>query len=622
MSNTFYLQPNQQVNGVYTGTTYVFDSSGGFSVDQSFPQVNLNTYSPIAQYDVTEALQITYSVRTLNNKIGVIKDQSNVNVVEVLYYDVINNVLINDTGATTDSVTINSSEFTSGITTSNVISMGKMSTLYSDFNYTVMEYFGAPYGFSTVFSNASTFNANKGVFDASAFVNLINGITFDGVTGSVISDLSGYFTVNNLNQHLRFICGTNVFGNRPPSGNYGVPNGFMAGDLIYIPNGIKITLSVNIEAEPYSPPNNVGPTNLSSPSINNKINWSDPQYNIHKNTTSTLENITQTYSVPILIILENEDKFNSGNYGYTWIDVGTSNNVGNLNWLSISISSLGQYQSAIDDQGDIYRSQDYGATWSQIYNIGPSITASIGISETGRYQTVSNGFGIYVSSNYGVNWTNKYFLGSSDIFVSVSLCGQYQSIISSGDSLYTSNDYGNTWNRYGDTESDLYNSIESFPTGAISISFTGQYQSIACENIYLSQDYGQTWQNAFVGQDFDDHNWDGIAISSTGKMQTAVDSGGDIYHSQDYGVTWSPITSINVLYKNWQAVAMSADAQFQTVLEVGGGIYVSNDGGNTWNISPDTTVHNKNWQSVAVSANGQYQTAVINGGSIYTSNLL
>lgn len=622
MSNTYYLTPNNKTNGVYTGLAYVFDTSGGFSINQAFPQINLNTYSPIAQYDVTEALQIRFNVRTFNEKIGVIKDQSNDKAIEVLYFDISNELLVNDMGVTTDSVSISSLDFLNGVKTSNIVSMGKMSTLYSDFNYTVMEYFGAPYGFSSVFSNASDFNINDGIFDSSAFIHLINGITFNGTNGSIISDISGYFIVNNLNKHLRFICGTNVFGNRPPTGNYGIQDGFMPGDLIYIPNGISITLSVAIEVEPYSPPDNVGPTNLQS--VNSLVNYSNSQYNIHKITTSTISNITQIYSVPILIILDNEDIFNFNNYGVNWIDIGTLLGIGNKNWLSVTISSLGQYQSIVDDLGDIYISSNYGVSWNNIFNIGYSPTISIGMSETGRYQTISNGIEIFISSDYGNNWKNVYNLGSNNIFVSVSLCGQYQTVLSCGDSLYMSNDYGNNWNRLNENDNiDLYNSIETFPTGAISVSFTGQYQTIASESIYTSNNYGETWINVFEGQDFFERNWDGISISSTGQYQSAVDNGGFIYISNDYGQTWNPNNNLNTINKNWKAISISSDGSFQTAIDNNGGIYVSNDGGDNWvNTTSGLSLELNNWQTVAVSANGQYQTALVYGGSIYTSNLL
>ena len=634
--STYYLTPNNidPATNAYTGLAYVFDSSGGFAVDQSFPQINLNTYSPIAQYDVTEAIQIKFSVRTLNNKIGVIKDLSNEAVLQVLYYDAINEALTDVNGTPTESVTGSSLDFLQGVKVINIVSMGKMSTLYSDFNYTVMEYFGAPYGFSSVFANATDFNANDGIFDSTAFINLINGITFDGITGSVISDISGYFTVNDLNKHLRFICGTNVFGNRPPSGNYGLPNGFMAGDLIYIPNGINITLSVAVEPEPYSPPDNVGPTNLHS--VDSMVNYSEPQYNIHKVTTSTISNITQSYSVPILIILDNEDMFNPNDYGNNWVDIGfdsEGNSLGPQQWLSISISSLGTYQTAVNQQGDIYISQDYGISWFLINTINPSPVISIAVSQDGKYQTVSDGLTIFICSDYGLTWDQAFsFNGTGNVFVSVSLCGKYQSVLSCGDTLYMSSDYGATWNPLDPTlnisTQDLYNSIQSFPTGSISMSFTGQYQSIACENIWLSSDYGINWKIADIpnpyndNPDFNDRNWDGISISSDGRIQSATDSGGYIYISHNHGNTWSTADTGSTGNKTWQCIAISANANYQTALDIDGAIYLSLDYGDTWSLTTDANTLGRRWQGISLSANGQYQTAIEYGGTIWASNLL
>jgi photosystem II stability/assembly factor-like uncharacterized protein len=635
MSTTYLTSPNTQVNGVYTGVAYVLDSIGGFSIDQSFPKVQLNTHLPILQYNISEALQIRYNVRTMNEKIGVIKDENNDQVLEVIYYDSINQNLIDDYGNVKDSVTVSSSDFLHNLTTDNIISMGKMSSLYSDFNYTVMQYFGAPAGITSVFQNVEQFSANQGIFDASAFISLVNSITFDGVTGSVISPLNGYFTVNNLNSHLRFICGSNVFGNRKPSGyngtNFTVFNGFMPGDLIYIPNGISITLNIEIEPELYTPISNKGPLNLRS--IDNKINYSKPQTNIHKVTTSSITDITQTYSVPILIVLENLDTFSFSNFGNNWttpVQLPPSPIIPDLthqNWLCISMSSLGQYQNVAESGGNVYVSNDYGASWGHAVNIGVSDhikntnnSISIGSSETGLYQTVSNGKSIFISSDYGVNWKKVFDLGMCNVHLSVSLCGKYQTVLSCGDSFYTSSDYGNNWNRYNDTESTLYNAIETFPAGSVSMSFTGQYQTIASESLFVSSDYGQTWTDAF--SDFSDYNWQCVSISSDGHYQTAVESTGDIYISDDYGVTWNPVLADLVINKQWTAVSISANGNFQTAIEYNGTIYVSSDYGVTWNQSTDTKLQNKKWIDVAISANGQYQTVVEYGGGIYTSSLV
>jgi photosystem II stability/assembly factor-like uncharacterized protein len=170
---------------------------------------------------------------------------------------------------------------------------------------------------------------------------------------------------------------------------------------------------------------------------------------------------------------------------------------------------------------------------------------------------------------------------------------------------------------------ELYNSIETFPTGAVSQSFTGKYQTIASETIYISNDYGQTCRNVFEGQDFFDRNWEGISISSTGEYQSAIDNGGLIYTSDDYGNSWNPNENLNVLNKNWKAISISANGKYQTAVNTNGDIFVSIDGGDNWNNNNFTSNLNiNNWQAVAVSANGQYQTALVYGGSIYSSNLL
>ena len=55
--------------------------------------------------------------------------------------------------------------------------------------------------------------------------------------------------------------------------------------------------------------------------------------------------------------------YRSTDYGVTWSQVGNSNN-----WYSVAMSSDGKYQTAVVHGGYIYRSTDYGVTWSQVGN--------------------------------------------------------------------------------------------------------------------------------------------------------------------------------------------------------------------------------------------------------------
>ena len=598
----------------HTGNCYVVDASGSYSIVQTNPSISMHSSSPLACYDVSNAIQIRMGVRRFNELIGITKDQDNNEVIQSLY-DISNDEL------ETDTLVFSTNDFKSQLLSSNIVSLGDMETLYSDFNFTVTHYFGAPGGFSTLFAEESARTLNNGIFDISGLYHIINGENYD-VSGAVVTDLSGNLTIHNINEILRYIVDSNVFDNRPTSSQYGVNDGFIDGDLIFLRNGLSITLTVDIEAETLMPINNVGPTNLST--IDNLINYTDNTSFVQKNTTSTTTNITQTYKVPILLILQNGDTFSYADYGMKWIDV-TGDTIGDRLWLACSLSTSGQYQSVIDKPGDIYTSSDYGSSWTFRDNIGDSIANQVALSTTGQYQTACSGTSIFISNDYGINWTETLSVGQAHIFVSISMNGQYQTLISVGDSMYRSNDYGITWTRHDDEDSDLYNSVQTFPTGGVSMSYNGQYQTIVSEAIYLSSDYGNTWNTTSVNTSnvrFDDHNWMDVDVSSTGQYQAAVEVTGEIYISSDYGQQWSARNDSHITDRQWQGISMNSTGQFLTALAKGGFLFVSIDYGATWTKSTDPLLGTKQWQDIEVSANGIYQNAVEYGGSVYISTLM
>ena len=593
---------------------YAIYSSGGFSVQQDFPNIGINDTSISTQYNVADALQIKYSLGRINSKIGVVKDDKDENTI-FSEYDVSNDTLIND------EVTITAEELLDYLTPDRVISMGKLSTLYEDFNYTVMEYFGAPYGFSSLFAGEEPYyNINKGVFDASALIQLFNKFDFD-ISGTYVTDLSGHFKVSRITNNLKYAINTNIFDNRPADSNIGPADGFIIGDLIYIPDGIRITMTVNIEPEPYVPVLNIGPTNLST--INHLINYSELHTNVRKQTTSSLTNITQTYVVPMLVLLVNDNVGSLDDYGISWTN--TTENSTIQNWLSVSISSSGRYQVVIEEYGDIYTSDDFGVTWVLRKNIGTSLTNNVSISLTGQYQSAANGVEIYTSSDYGVTWSISYNFGTTQVFVCMSLTGKYQTVISSGDGLYQSSNFGVSWTKNENVNGNLYNSILSFPTAGVSMSHDGRLQIIVCEAIYLSTDYGNSWITTTIINDryreFDDHNWVGCDMSSDGRYMAAIEVTGEIYISSDFGENWTKNENENVKDRQWQAISMSSNGKLITAVEKNGFVFISLDYGVTWQIAPDPILSSQVWQAISVSSNGRYQSAVVYGGHIYTSNL-
>ena len=126
------------------------------------------------------------------------------------------------------------------------------------------------------------------------------------------------------------------------------------------------------------------------------------------------------------------------------------------------------------------------------------------------------------------------------------------------------------------------------------------------ENQWGLSNYGNTWTAKDLAR-----FWQGVAMSSDGKIQTAVVSGEQIFISSDYGNTWTAKDSA----RNWQGVAMSSDGKIQTATTLNGQIYISSDYGNTWTAKDSA----RNWLGVAMSSDGKIQTAVVFNGQIYVS---
>ena len=321
-------------SAVYTGLVYALQGSGGFSTTQGFATVHRLVETLISKYDVTGSVEVLLDVRTFNQKLNIWKNSLNVDISSgPVYYDSSNDLLL------TDFVTLSAAEFIAGVSSAaRVISVGKYTTLYSDFAQYVAAYFGlagptttaTAVGVATLFSSEYNLNPNGGVFDAAAFYNIIssiNPVPTPDASGAYIKSLTGSITINNITKLLRNAVDANPFGNRDPSAgttagdpshraNYGVSDGFYANDLLFIPSdGITITLNLVIDSEGFPLPlNNMGPSFAAGTgtSQNSAFAASLPgiptppitsTFTSTSNTTTTL--ITRTLASPLLIRLQN-----------------------------------------------------------------------------------------------------------------------------------------------------------------------------------------------------------------------------------------------------------------------------------------------------------------------------
>jgi len=309
------INPDLSVVGsYYSGFYYAMVALGGYTMQQGFDTIRLAMEQPMTNYDVTQALQVAFDVRVFNTKLGIIKDSRNISILDSSYNSSQDRFPI-------DTITLTADEFVAGMRAAQVISVGTYSTMYRDFAEYVNAYFGYAGGFASLFSKTSNYTYNNGVFDADAVMNIITAKAMDS-SGAYVNSVGGSITVYNVNNILRFAVDSNVFNNRDPvngytasdptnHANYGLGDGFFAGDLILVPAGTTITINLGIDLEAYNPINNIGTNNVSA--INELSNFTqkyllptDAGYpgKYSEATTASLTKITRTLTAPLLIKLD------------------------------------------------------------------------------------------------------------------------------------------------------------------------------------------------------------------------------------------------------------------------------------------------------------------------------
>ena len=271
----------------YTGSVYVLEATGGFYMERGFDTIKLAEQTAPSHIDVTDAIQIKMDVATFNSKL------------DLTSFDTVTDSF------GVDEITLTSEDLTAGLTSaSQVISVGKYSTLYSDFQAYVASYFGFDGGYSSLFAAASEFKIDEdNHFDGASFIALLTGVAADP-SGRYISDLSGSITISNIAKLLKYSVDANVFGNRDPEvKNWGVSDGFVNGDLIWVPEGTTITLNLAIDAEAFAPLNNAGPSPNYGGNTAQTQTTSFTSTNFSLETTATTTLITRVAKAPLLIKL-------------------------------------------------------------------------------------------------------------------------------------------------------------------------------------------------------------------------------------------------------------------------------------------------------------------------------
>lgn len=188
----------------------------------------------------------------------------------------------------------------------------------------------------------------------------------------------------------------------------------------------------------------------------------------------------------------------------------------------------GKYMLAGFSNGYLYKSLDYGATWTPILALGIRTWSRVcGISNDGQTQIAGAGGTFYISYNYGETWSIIPVLNLSygrDIVMSGD--ARYFLRVSGQGDVYYSNDFGQTA-----IDPSLYGGAFN---GAF-ISPNGQYMRVVSvsqsSGTVFSSNYGASWSTGYFSGSTTD-----MAYSEDGKYQNRT-AGSWLYSSNDYGNT-------------------------------------------------------------------------------------
>lgn len=347
--------------------------------------------------------------------------------------------------------------------------------------------------------------------------------------------------------------------------------------------------------------------------------------------------------------------------GLTWsID---TNDPGVKNWIDIKASNDNTIRIAIEENGDIWKSDSSisGGAWlnTTTPSGGPYKWKGVDISINGTHHVAFNNDNtIFKSDDSGVTWdivdtkvndivrfnnisgkfNNEFFITDINSFIYYNSINGFKSI----------NTIKGNWSdiifklssNYTIANGVLYEfsgglNLSKIPLNKSIISFDmtndGFIQILAIQNgfLYVSDNKGESFTRINIVK-----NWKSVSVSgNTGQYMIAVAYDDYIYYSNDTGQTFNihPNTlTIGVTGNgkgNWHTCDISDDGNYQIVGGVEDYIYYSNDTGLSW--STGTLLYSDKLY-LSISSNGQYVTIVsgnrirhsIDGGISFNFNFI
>jgi hypothetical protein len=286
--------------------------------------------------------------------------------------------------------------------------------------------------------------------------------------------------------------------------------------------------------------------------------------------TSDWEKVAVSQNGQYVFVIDSHYVLRSSSYGseFSFSSVKYS---GSTTFMEIAVSRSGQYVILVEQTGYIWVSNDYGSNWSAKTSAGNRGWRNCSVSGNGQYMLASTGNSsltrLYRSGDYGSTWTpvfdETYYIG-----MAISDSGQYQAAIRNihfmppfQSYIACSSDYGLTWSNSTGGNEGYYRSIAMSASGQYIVAgMTNTQSSIRRNANYGSpsswQTYGiNTGDGYFIGY--------GISISSSGQTVLVADnsaSGGGnyLYVSRNYGISYTKVDgSTSEGSQDWTSVAIA-----------------------------------------------------------------